>query len=248
MLGKLMEMMTWKEVAEAIKEVPFMLVPLGARQKEHGLHLPLNTDYLLAEYFRDRLLEKNSILSAGVIDINFYPAFTEYPGTEHLSFDIASELVYQKCKSHIAHGITHIYVINIGISTNKVLSQLQTKFKQENIVFAFTDLTKYGNDPRIKAIETQKCGTHADELETSMMLYIKPQVVKMEKAIKDDSECKSGPLTRSPTGYGIYSSTGAWGDPTLATVEKGEIIVNTYLKWMDSEVKLLLKDCLMKNH
>ena len=54
-----------------------------------------------------------------------------------------------------------------------------------------------------------------------MMLYIAPESVRMNQAAGDLSPDKRGPLTRDPHGKGTYSPTGAWGDPTLATREKG---------------------------
>jgi creatinine amidohydrolase len=67
--------------------------------------------------------------------------------------------------------------------------------------------------------------THADEVETSMMLYIAPETVDMSKAVKDFSPDNPGPLTRNPNGKGVYSPTGIRGDPTLATQEKGRIVL-----------------------
>lgn len=249
MQGKLMENMTWSEIDAALKNVPMIIVPLGARQKEHGYHLPMNTDYVMAEYFRDQLLEKFNIMATSPIDINFFPAFTEYPGSEHLTLENAIELVYQKCKSHVDHGVTHIYVINMGISTNKVLEKVQERFKNEGIAFQYTDQKKYDISPIIQKQQTQKRGTHADELETSMMLYIKPVVVKMKKAIKDDNDeinpGKPGPLTRNPNAtIGIFSPSGAWGDPTLATKSKGKAIVEEYNRLLQQEVRQMLYDCL----
>lgn len=251
MLGKLMENMTWIEIEEAIKTVPFVIIPLGAKQKEHGFHLPMNTDFILAEYFRDRILERYNVLSTSVIDINFFPAFTEYPGSEHISLETAVDLVYQKCKCHVIHGITHLYVINMGISTNKVLEKVQEKFRQESIVFGFSDQKKFDKSPVIKDISMQMRGTHADELETSMMLYIKPEVVIMQKAVKDDNDeidpSNHGPLTRNQHAKsGIYSASGVWGDPTLASYEKGKIIVNEYIRLLETEIGSYLSDCLMR--
>ena len=77
------------------------------------------------------------------------------------------------------------------------------------------------------ALVTQAAGTHADEIETSMMLYIAPETVRMERAEPDVHPAAApGPLTRSPDPErGIYSPTGAYGDPTAATRDKGERIV-----------------------
>lgn len=251
MLGKLMEHMTWVEVEKSLRDLPFILMPLGARQKEHGHHLPLNTDYLLAKYFRDQALKKYEILSTGIIDINYFPAFTDYPGTEHLSEETATQLVYEKCKCYINHGVTHIYIINMGISTNKILEKVKQKLKAENVVLAYTDQKKCDNSPAVRGVETQIRGTHADELETSMILYIKPEVVMMEKAIQDDNDEIDpdipGPLTRNPhASFGVYSASGVWGNPTLATTIKGEIVVDEYIKYINKEIGSLLDDCLKK--
>jgi len=73
----------------------------------------------------------------------------------------------------------------------------------------------------------QSGGTHADEIETSMMLYIAPESVRMNKAARDLNPNQPGGLTRDPHGKGTYSPTGAWGDPTLATREKGRAVVES---------------------
>lgn len=250
---KLMPEMTWTEIEEEINKVPMIIVPLGPSQKEHAYHLPMNTDYIMAEYFRDRMLKEFPIMSTSTIDINYFPAFTQYPGSEHLDFETAVALVYQKCKCHMKHGITHIYIINMGISTNKVLEAVKEKFKEENanIIFNYTNQKIYDNVPEITSIQKQQRGTHAEELETSMMLYIKSNVVHMEKAVKDDNDeidpNNPGPLTRNPNAsYGVYSPSGAWGDPTLANLDKGKIVVEKYVELMRKEVKELLDDCLRR--
>jgi creatinine amidohydrolase len=72
-----------------------------------------------------------------------------------------------------------------------------------------------------KEVAKQEGGTHADEIETSMMLYIAPDACDMTKAEKD-FHADNGVLTRDPNDKeGTYSPSGAWGDPTLATREKG---------------------------
>jgi creatinine amidohydrolase len=57
----------------------------------------------------------------------------------------------------------------------------------------------------------------------------------MKKAARDLSPNQPGGLTRDPKGKGTYSPTGAWGDPTLATREKGEAVV-------ESNLATILKD------
>jgi len=51
----------------------------------------------------------------------------------------------------------------------------------------------------------------------------------MKKAVRDFNPDQPGPLSRDPKGRGTYSPTGAWGDPTLATREKGQAVVESLL-------------------
>ena len=70
----------------------------------------------------------------------------------------------------------------------------------------------------------QKFGTHADEIETSMVLYMEPGAVRMERAVADGGATRGrGPLTRDPrNAAGHYSPSGVFGDATLASRAKGE--------------------------
>jgi creatinine amidohydrolase len=64
----------------------------------------------------------------------------------------------------------------------------------------------------------------------------------MSKAVKDYHPSGPGGLTRDPKGKGTYSPTGIWGDPTLATREKGRIVVEAMVEGMAAEVKALAAD------
>lgn len=87
----------------------------------------------------------------------------------------------------------------------------------------------------------QDGGTHADENETSMMLYIAPEIVDMSKAVKDlDLRPGRRGLTRDPRGPGTFSPTGIYGDPTLATREKGRIIVEATVREIVRQVRELI--------
>ena len=69
-----------------------------------------------------------------------------------------------------------------------------------------------------------------------MMLYIAPESVQMKKAARDLSLNQPGGLTRDPKGKGTYSPAGAWGDPTLATREKGQAVVESLLTKILKEI------------
>jgi len=232
MSGRYLESMAWPEAERELRDAELVIVPVGARCKEHGHHLPLNTDWILAEYFTQRVLEQVPALALPTVTYGYYPAFIEYPGSIHIGRATFTATIVDVCRSLDRHSSARIYILNTGVSTNWALEPARLELAEDNIVMDYTDLLTIHGDIAEKAAE-QSEGTHADELETSMMLMIRPEVVHLERARRDiDPRGKrSGPLTRDPESLtGVYSPTGAWGDPTLATSEKGQVMAETLIE------------------
>jgi len=230
----LLENLSWDEAEKILTPETVVVIALGAESKEHGRHLQLNNDFLMAEYLKKRVLDAapQNVVVAPTINYSFYPSFLEYPGSTSLSMDTARTMMTDIVHSLAHYGPRRFYILNTGISTLRPLAQAASDLAKDGIVLHYTDLTK--DDPVEKKVR-QSGGTHADEIETSMMLYIAPDSVRMKKAVRDLNPNQPGGLTRDPQGKGTYSPTGAWGDPTLATREKGQAVV-------ESLVATLLKD------
>jgi creatinine amidohydrolase len=222
----LLETLSWDEAEHILTPDTVVVIALGAESKEHGRHLQLNNDFLMAEYLKKRVLDaapQNTVI-APTINYSFYPAFLEYPGSTSLSIDTARAMITDIVHSLAHYGPRRFYILNTGISTLRPLAQAATELSKDGILLRYTDLTK--DDPVEKKVR-QSGGTHADEIETSMMLYIAPESVRMKKAVRDLNPNQPGGLTRDPQEKGTYSPTGAWGDPTLATREKGRAVVES---------------------
>jgi len=230
--GILLEQLSWDEAERVLTPEQVVVIPLGAESKEHGRHLPLNNDWVRAEYFKRRVLASARVVVAPTINYSFYPAFLEYPGSTSLGLDTTRSMVIDMVRSLAHYGPRRFYIINTGISTLRPLAQAADELGKDGILLRYLDFMK--EDPVEKKVR-QSGGTHADEIETSMMLYIAPEIVRMEKASRDLNQDQPGPFTRDPRGRGVYSPTGAWGDPTLATREKGRAVV-------ESNVATILKD------
>jgi len=224
----LLENLTWDEAERVLTPDAVVVIPLGAECKEHGRHLPLNNDFLMAEYFKRRIITvaPKEVIVAPTINYSFYPSFLEYPGSTSLSLETSRAMITDIVRSLAHYGPRRFYILNTGISTLKPLAQAAAELDKMGIVLRYTDFTK--EDPAEKRLR-QSGGTHADEIETSMMLYIAPGSVQMKKAVRDFNPDQPGPLSRDPKGRGTYSPTGAWGDPTLATREKGQAVVESLL-------------------
>lgn len=225
--GILLENLTWQEAEKRLKPETVVVIPLGAAAKEHGPHLKLKNDWTMAEYFKQRVLISADVVIAPTINYFVYPAFVEYPGSTSLRMETARDLTVDICKSLARFGPRRFYVINTGVSTLRALKAAAEVLAADGILLHYLDVTKDLEDT-VKPLRKQEGGTHADEIETSAMLYIDPTAVEMKKAVKDYNPRpeRGGRLTRdkqiAARGEGIYSPTGTWGDPTLATREKGQ--------------------------
>lgn len=236
--GILLEKLAWDQAEAVLTPERVVVIPLGAESKEHGRHLPLNNDWIMAQYLKQRVLSASPAVVAPTINYSFYPAFLEYPGSTSLTLDTARAMVIEIVRSLAHYGPKRFYVLNTGISTLKPLAQAAAELEKDGILLRYTDLSK---DSPVEAKLRQSGGTHADEIETSMMLYIAPEVVQMNKAVRDLNPDQPGPLTRDPKGKGTYSPTGAWGDPTLATREKGQAVVEALVAEIVQDIADLAK-------
>lgn len=231
--GKRLEKMNWKEAEVALSESQIVLIPLGARLKEHGLHLPLNNDWVMAEYLAKRVLEAVPVVATPTVQFGYYPAFLDYPGSVHIQKDTFRDTIADICRSLHRHGPKKFYVLNTGVSTNRALEPARKILAAEGIWLEYTNLLE-ATAAAEKKVKTESAGTHADEIETSMMLYMAPEIVRMKLAQPDiHPDLGPGPLSRDPnTKTGVYSPTGAWGDPTAATREKGKVVVEALVDYL----------------
>jgi creatinine amidohydrolase len=235
--GVLLEDLTWYQAEKALTADTIVVIPIGAAAKEHGPHLKLKNDWILAEYLKMRVRAQADVVIAPTVPYYFYPSFVEYPGSTTLRLETARDLITDICRSLARFGPRKYYALNTGISTLRALEPAARLLAAERIILRYTDINEILG-PMEKAISKQEGGSHADEEETSMILYIDPSAVDMTKAVKDYHPDR-GPLTRDPKGPGTYSPTGIWGDPTLASRAKGEKFVEAWVAGVLKEIEAL---------
>lgn len=239
--GIWIEGLSWIEAEKVFRQFDIVMIPLGARTKEHGPHLPLNNDWVMAEYLAKRVAEAVPVIVMPTIQYGYYPSFLEYPGSVSLKLETFKGMIKDICISLSGYGIEKFYVLNTGVSTIKGLKPAAEELLKMGITMEYTDILESGCTE--KNISEQEGGTHADEMETSMMLYINPGIVDMEKAVKDYHPLSGKGLTRDPENKeaGVYSSTGIYGDATLATREKGRVAVESRIENIIKEIKELIQ-------
>jgi creatinine amidohydrolase len=235
--GLLLEDLTWVEAEAALTPDAVVVIPLGAAAKEHGPHLRLKNDWLIAEYLKRRVMERAAVVVAPTINYHFYPAFVEYPGSTTVGLETGRDLVVDICRSLARHGPRRFYVLNTGFSTLRALEPAARILAAEGVVMRYSDNRVLGHAV-VEEVRQQEGGTHADEIETSMMLHIAPDTVDMSLAADDYHPGEAG-LSRTPGGKGHYSATGIFGNATLATRAKGERIVAAIVEGILGEIEEL---------
>lgn len=215
----------WTEAERVLDSIDVVLIPLGAGCKEHGPHLPLATDHLQATWLTERVMAARPVVVMPEINYGYYPFFTRFPGSTTVRYTASRDMVVDICRGLAAFGPKRFYIINIGISTLPVLREAAVQLAEEGILLYFTDL----DAPPMMALEKQHClqleGTHADEVETSLMLHMHPEKVDMSKAVKDYGTMNGrGILVRTSDEPGRHAPSGVYGDATLATPAKGKLL------------------------
>ncbi len=238
--GILLEDLTWVEAEKALTPDTIVVIPVGAESKEHGPHLKLKNDWLIAEYLKHEVQRRTDVVIAPTVNYHYYPAFVEYPGSTTLRLETARDLMVDIVHSLARYGPRRFYALNTGVSTMRALRLSAEVLAADGIQFRFTDILKVAEATE-KQIKQEEGGTHADEIETSMMLFIAPSTVDMKKAVKDYHPGKGGGLSRDPNGKGDYSASGIFGDATLATRKKGEIMVHAIVDGVLKEIDDLRK-------
>ncbi len=233
--GVYLEQLTWIEAERCLADDPVVVIPLGAAAKEHGPHLPLGNDAIIANWLAESVRDRLPVVVAPLVNASYYPAFVEYPGSISLRADTARDLVVDIVRSLASFGAARFYVLNTGISTLGPLAAARAAL-DNSIRLDFLNLDEaFARLPG--EVREQSWGSHADEIETSLMLHIAPGVVDIARAV-DDGADGDGPLTRTG-GAGIRSPSGVYGQATLANAAKGEIIARTLLEHVLEQIAVL---------
>ena len=242
-VGAYLGELSWTEAERRLQETPVVVVPFGGGAKEHGPHLPMNADQKVMEYLCQQAADSVNVIVAPPILHGWFPAFRGYPGTEVADPDVFEKYVFEVAMSLVRQGAKRIVFLNTGIAkaTGLPLSiaarEIRAQTGTPTLVVSWDDL----ETPEVDALKTETMGGHAGELETSINLYLQPELVHMDRAVadygnrqpKDYPGYQPGSLSRDRRDPG-FTETGVFGDPTLANAEKGrmalEILTRQWLK------------------
>ena len=240
--------LSWAEVAEMEREKRLILIPLGSTEQE-GTHLPLGVDTYVAEAVANAVAEATDCLVAPSLPMGYSEWFLEFPGTISLKMETLIAVLREYLTSLIHHGFRRFIFVNGHGGNAPAVDVVAREFKlKHDVDVAMVQIWKVVNSlakdiPDLK----ENVFRHAGEFMTSLMLYLQPETVEMERAKveyvktnKQPFKAKSslGPAEFKGVEINLYdrakrlTESGIMGDPLSATAKKGEIIfhhITSYL-------------------
>jgi creatinine amidohydrolase len=233
---------SWQEAGEMDGEKTTILIPLGSTEQE-GTHLPLGVDTFVAEGLAHEVAKETGALVGPSLSLGYSEWFLEFSGTISLKLETLTQVLREYTSCLIHHGFRKLIFINghAGNSTAvDVVARECTMNRSARI--AMVEIWKIANSlakdiPDLK----EKTFKHAGEIMTSVLLYLHPDMVKMERArveyvrsIQGPFEAKSslGPAEFKGMEIKVYeeaktlTESGIMGDPLAATAQKGGVIFN----------------------
>lgn len=227
-----LDRLPWTEVVERLRRDARLVVPVGTTL-QHGPHLPLSTDTIIVTRVAEELCARREVLLAPTLPYGACSAGERgYAGTAALERKTLHRVLNDLVGTWEPQGIDEILFLTAhGFGPH--VSALATAMSEEARIRAI-DLTSMD----LEAFRTGPGGPeHAGEIETSLMLHLAPELVRMDRAedviLPEErlAELMEGSQPVPPPG-GI----GVVGAPTRATAENGRRIYEHLVETLDERI------------
>ncbi len=197
-LARYLPHMTWEDVAGYLRRDDMVIVPVGSIE-QHGRHLPLGSDSIEAVELSLRVAERANVLVAPVVLAGVSDYHLGFPGTIALSPATFEAVLFDTAKSLASHGFRRILFYNAHGGNAPYVASVVNRINRETRATAI-DLARFDPPPKEPQLQKLKMDFHAGVEETSVMLYLAPELVRLERA-------ENPKLTLPPSLEAIYRQT-----------------------------------------
>lgn len=246
-----MEDLTWMEIKEALENgYNRIIIPIGSTE-QHGPHLPIFTDTILATELSYRIAKKlGRTLVAPPIHLGVSYYHMHFPGTITVSSDLLKEIIKAYVESLYAHGFKIIILLPAHGGDFEPVKDFIKNYKmpKDLKILAFLNFEEFSKSLDLslvkQGIPTEIIGSHSGAAETSIMLYLREELV-LTKNIKPGyvGNIKEAREIMRKRGIHEVSQIGVIGDPTYAKKEFGEksidFIVDFLVKYFSERIDKL---------
>ncbi|WP_106398926.1 creatininase family protein [Actinocorallia populi] len=207
------------------KQSGIALLPIGSFE-QHGRHLPLATDTIVACLIADQLARSYPVLQLPPVTISCSHEHNAWAGTVSISSETLSRIVRDVRHSLARTGVPTLVLVN-GHGGNYTLSNVVQEANADGHRMALFPAREDWQDARNAAdlVSSSYEDMHAGELETSLLLHAHPDLVGPVTSADDTvAENRRHMLT---TGLARYTDTGVVGRPSLASADKGKAVLES---------------------
>ena len=200
-----------------------VVVMVTGAMEAHGTHLSLATDAILPTYLAEKVAEKTNALVLPTIPFGDSWNFNNFAGTISVDPQVLTQFYASIMKGVFTHRFRHLVVLN-GHGGNIPALKLAAKDateKGERVVIIVNWWRDLAENARKIVEETP--GGHAAEDETSEMMYVRPDLVDISRAVSHRVVTKFEIISGSYREELLPSAM--YGDPRKATEEKGRLIM-----------------------
>ena len=213
--------MTADEIVDQDPELA--IIPVGSLE-QHGPHLPIMTDWVIATALGQGVAEKTGGFLIPTLPISTCREHMGKKGSVWMEPPTFYQIMTDIIISLKTKGFKKVVILQghggIFVMTPLVLD-LNAKYNPDLMVANIDTFGLFVGLYEEGLVETTEL--HAGELETSKMLVLAPETVHMDRAVDFVPD-----VPRPWLSYGSIfraTPTGVWGEPTLATKEKGEALL-----------------------
>jgi len=216
---------SWEDVSAAIERGIIALLPVGAVE-QHGAHLPLLTDTVMAAGVARRIAEGCDGLLLPAIAYGDAWTTEGWAGTLSLSPETLRASVLDIGRGLQRMGVKGLVTVNGHFGNREPINLAARSLSEAGLPVLHLDY------PRLEALAAEVMDSkpagpgfyHADEVETSMMLALAPNTVRMERTRPEYPEFPEL-FGSEPIKLSAFNTSGVFGDPRPATAEKGGAMI-----------------------
>lgn len=226
---------------DQIGKQTIVVLPLGATE-QHGRHLPLETDTLIADGLVDRLIAEASVDVDIVVlpteTVGYSPEHLDHPGTQSLSYSDALDRWIGIGETLSEQGACRFVMLNAHGGNSPLMTIVAQELRVRCSMLAVaTSWTRFIKDVDVISANEHAFGIHGGDIETSVMLALAPDRVDMTHARDFPNLQEALTLDHQylraygPHAFGWKAAdlnpNGVTGNAGLATAEKGEVLLRT---------------------
>ncbi|MDH4257341.1 MAG: creatininase family protein [Candidatus Aminicenantes bacterium] len=174
--------MTWTDVKDYLQFCDMVIIPLGSTE-QHGPHLPLGTDYFEALGMSKLISAETGVVVAPVLLAGYSVYHSGFPGTLSLKPETMEQVLFETSEMLMRYGFRRFMFFNYhggnNISQQKVIQRINHTTEAVAVAIGIGSPIQRGSYEGEEEVRDE----HAGIGETSLMLYLKPELVKMERAV-----------------------------------------------------------------